>query len=215
MSYQCPSCSSPIDDKDINVQKNIFLCRNCKGIFPVSSLNKKHFPSPPRKLHELPPGVQKTMGTGNSTTYIFKKRTKESWSLLLFSLFWLLMSSVFVYASFFGKSTSGDIIFPRILSSFFACMGFVILILALIKLLAAHELMISRHQGKYTIKLGFFKSTQAFSLNPDTKIEQSAKDNKTKPSILLRNPDTQFGNLLPENIQEFFVQELNERDNLS
>lgn len=119
MEIECPKCGQRVAAEDVNVAKDLALCRRCNEAFAVSDalgaseLADVDFSNPPR-------GVE-ISDLGNRLTLTSTARSSMAWFFVIFAVFWNSIVSVFLSIAIAGAVTGEEVMdgpFPGFLFVF-------------------------------------------------------------------------------------------------
>ena len=174
MKVTCPTCKHPIEQKNINVEKDVAFCSACSGAFAISAIVAKTQEGKEKKLAEEitnnpPPGAWKYKNFGN----VVIGTTTRSAMVFLFLPFALIFSGVSLGGIYGQQITSGK--FNAILSLFgipFLIASVVLWIMVLCYLFGKVEITIGKESSVFTGigKLGIRKK---FDWNSVVRIYES------------------------------------------
>lgn len=106
MEIECPRCGQRVAAEDINMAKDLALCRVCNEAFAVSDavgvaeFGDVDFSDPPR-------GIQ-ISDLGNRLTLTSTARSGIAWFFVVFALFWNSIVSVFLAVGIAGAIKGED-----------------------------------------------------------------------------------------------------------
>jgi hypothetical protein len=93
---KCPRCGKIIPAEDINVAKDVALCRSCNHVSALSSLVSGFALDPDVDLHQPPPGCWHRVTGLGSVVGATHRSLGKALGLLAISLFWNGIVSIFV-----------------------------------------------------------------------------------------------------------------------
>lgn len=100
LQLNCPKCGAPILPENVNVARNVFLCRACSRTGKFLELME---PGKEEGIPEIVPRGVSTAKNMNGIVVRCRRMKKEGFFLLLFSLIWNAMISCFLYVMASGK----------------------------------------------------------------------------------------------------------------
>lgn len=150
LPYACPKCGGIISLDDVNVAKDIALCRTCETVSNFSELEEQNSDEELIK-NSTPPKGLKVEETKDGLKIAYRKLGMASFVLLFFTLFWNgIVWTILSTELFNEKQTSGNMN-PDFATFFlipFVCVGLGMGILALIAIFGKTVITLSPGQGE-------------------------------------------------------------------
>jgi hypothetical protein len=206
--YSCPSCGANIPLDDVNVSKDVALCRACgqttafSVVSGTSELSLQALDEPPR-------GVRIETGFNNETTVVYHRLSPLLLFLIPFTALWSGGSMIGIYGSQIrdGKFDLGQSLFgiPFLLGT--------VVLLSVIAFLLFGKWVIKLDRGDGTVFVGVgpFGWTRRFSYNQTSVVSLTATtvtvNNRPQQGILVRTDerDFVFGALLKDDAKRFIA----------
>jgi hypothetical protein len=207
-AYSCPSCHAEIPLDDVNVAKDVALCRACGRATPFSLISGTAEVSLDA-LDEPPKSVRVEQGFGDEMSIVYHRLSPVLLFLIPFTAFW----SGFSMWGIYGKQImAGTFNLSESLFGLPFLFGTIIL-LGIIAYLMFGKWVVKLSHGEATVfvGVGLFGRTRRFSYNRNTTVSMSMTgvkvNDRPQPGILVRTDDKDFlfGALLPANARQFIA----------
>jgi hypothetical protein len=204
-AYSCPSCHANIPLDDVNVAKDVALCRAC-GRSTAFSLVSGAAEISLECLQDPPRSIRLEQGFGDELSIVYHRLSPILLFLIPFTALWSGFSMYGIYGTQIvsGKFNLGESLFglPFLL-------GTVVLLGAIAYCtFGKWALRLSHGDGTVFVGAGPLGWTRRFSYNRDTVVSMKMTgvtvNDRPQPGILVRTDDKDFvfGALLPANARQ-------------
>lgn len=173
-ALKCPVCRAPLALEDVNVEKDMVLCRSCSHMGTLSEISREK--DDERVLETVPCHIS-VFKTMHGLVLSCRRPKKYGFFLLIFALFWDFIVSCFLYVMVSGKSYTvngvektgiddGTLLFliP------FLLVGIVALLAAVVLLFGGMKLTLNPGRGELFRGIGPIGIRRRFRLAKDTRI---------------------------------------------
>jgi hypothetical protein len=207
--YLCPSCHAAIPLDDVNVAKDVALCRAC-GRSTAFSLISGASEVSLEALRDQPRSVKAERGVNNELTIVYRRLSPALLFLVPFTAFWSGMSMCGIYGT---QIWNGKFDLAKSLFGIPFLIGTIILVTVILFLLFG-KWVITLDRGEGTVFTGVRRLgwTRRFSYNRDTAVSMTyatgvSTNGQRQPGILVRTDgqDFIFGALLATNAKQFIA----------
>lgn len=207
--YLCPSCHATIPLDDVNVAKDVALCRAC-GRSTAFSLISGAAEVSLDALRNQPRSVKAERGVNNELSIVYRRLSPALLFLVPFTAVWsgISMSGIYGKQIWNGKFDLAESLFgiPFLIGT--------IILLTVILFLLFGKWVITLDRGEGTVFTGVrgMGWTRRFSYNRDTTVSMTyatgvSVNDQRQPGILVRTDgqDFIFGALLAANAKQFIA----------
>lgn len=173
LPYACPNCGGMISQDDVNVAKDIALCRSCSTVLRFSELAEKNSDEELIKNTTLPKGL-KVEETKEGLRITYQKLGVFGFFLLFFAFFWNAIVWTILIALFFNEGQTSRNINPDYAPFFlilFVCLGIGIATAALLTIFGKTVITLSPGQGELFRGIGSKGRRWTFVLSKGSTIE--------------------------------------------
>ena len=204
--YSCPSCGANIPLDDVNVSKDVALCRACGRTTSFSVLSGTGEISL-QGLDEPPRGVRVETGFNEETTIVYRRLSPLLLFLIPFTAIWSGGSMIGIYGT---QIRNGKFDLAQSLFGIPFLIGTLVLLSAIAFLLFGKWVIrLDRGDGTVFVGVGPFGWTRRFSYNQTSVVSLAATkitvNNRSQQGILVRTDekDFLFGAVLRKDVRQF------------
>ncbi len=207
MERICPNCRCRIATEDINVSKDIALCRSCGSSFAFSLLERSRL-LPDLAEMQCPRYVRIEDDFGQKVI-VYRRVSPSVWFLILFTVFWSGMS---MWGLYIDPLRQTPVDWKRMLFGIPFLLGTIVLVGAILfGLFGKTVITLENGRGTVFIGIGRLGRTRTFSYSRDSFIvlKDSEIRHKGVPlqGICIRNGQEEFifGTGLDENSKQYIA----------